>query len=614
MADGKVVIDVILEDGTVAKGVANIDKKLGGLRGSSERAAFSIGKIVTALGLVALAGKAIDTVRNALDGAIERYDTLNNFPRVLQQMGFDAGESSRAIQRLSDGIQGLPTTLDDVAKTAQRIAILTGDLDGAVETTLALNNAFISSGSSSADARRGLEQYVQMLSKGEVDLQSWKTLQETMGVALNETAKAFGFVGASAQNELYDALRDGEITFAQFNAKIIELSNAQDGFAERALTASGGIRTAWTNMRTAVVRGVTTILEAIDRVLEDTPYESIEGIISRIGQVLNFMLVQFANNIPVIAQKMMELKDRAVEIYNALEPWLPLIKNVLIALGGLTVTVAAVNTLHNAFLSVRAAIMAVQASFLVLGNAIRIVNAALLMNPIGLVIAAIIAAVALIYYYWEPIKDFFIKLWDGIRSATTNAWNGIKNFFTKTLANILNAVKRLFSDSVNAVKTKMNNTKEVIQDAFQWVLDFILGLGIKFFDAGKNIVTSIADGIKSAINKVTDAIGDITAKVRDYLPFSPAKEGPLRDLNKLDFGGPIQDSLKASLPDVQKVLSNLLTIEPRLSASTAAGGGTSTTNNYQSFGDINLDAKDLRHIADLIDMFNSLRQTSRQGV
>src|SRR5690625_6318316 len=132
-------------------------------------------------------------VKNALSISIVRYDTLNNFPRVMAQVGFDADMSQDAIDRLSDGIQGLPTRLDEVAATAQSIAIMTGDLDGAVDTTLALNNAFLASGASSADAERGLQQYVQRLSKGEVDLQSWRTLQETMPYALREKAEAIGF-------------------------------------------------------------------------------------------------------------------------------------------------------------------------------------------------------------------------------------------------------------------------------------------------------------------------------------------------------------------------------------------------------------------------------------
>ena len=297
MADGKVVIDVILEDGRVVKGVANVNKSLDGMTGSAKSAAKRIGEIAAALGLVGLARKAIDMVKRSIDGAISRYDTLNNFPRVMEQIGFSAEDSKKAIDRLSDGIQGLPTTLDDVASTAQRIAVMTGDLDGAVETTLALNNAFISSGSDAANASRGLEQYVQMLSKGEVDLQSWRTLQETMGVALNDVAKAFGYAGASAQNDLYDALKEGEITFDQFNKKLIELSNETGGFADRALTASGGIRTAWTNMGTAIVRGVTNIITAIDEFLADTPLKSIENIITNIGKVFFDVLDSMANNI-----------------------------------------------------------------------------------------------------------------------------------------------------------------------------------------------------------------------------------------------------------------------------------------------------------------------------
>ena len=255
MADGKVVIDVILEDGSVGKGVADLDRQLGGLGGSGEKASLGIGKIASALGLVYIAKKGIDLVRDSLDGAIDRYDTLNQFPKVMQMIGFDAQESEAAIGKLSDGIDGLPTTLDSVASTAQNIAVMTGDLDGAVDTTLALNNAFLASGASSSDAERGLQQYVQMLSKGEVDLQSWRTLQETMGVALRTVAGEFGFTGKAATNDLYDALKSGEITMDEFNDKLIEASNAQGGFADMASEASAGIKTSWTNMKTAVEIG-----------------------------------------------------------------------------------------------------------------------------------------------------------------------------------------------------------------------------------------------------------------------------------------------------------------------------------------------------------------------
>src|SRR5690625_1251780 len=163
MADGSVKIEVILDDSKVSGGVKKVEGRLGGIGNAAKRGIATVGKLAGALGLVGLAYKGIDMVKNSLDGAIDRYDTLNNFPRVMQQIGFDADESEAAINKLSDGIQGLPTRLDEIASTAQNIAVMTGDLDGAVDTTLALNNAFLASGASTADATRGMEMYKSML-------------------------------------------------------------------------------------------------------------------------------------------------------------------------------------------------------------------------------------------------------------------------------------------------------------------------------------------------------------------------------------------------------------------------------------------------------------------
>ena len=122
MADGRVIIDVDVNEKGAVRGVDNVNKRLGMIVSGGRRAAAGIRDMVTALGLAAAGAKALQMVNNALDGAIDRYDTLTGFPVVMQQLGFSAEESQKAIKRLSDGVQGLPTTLDSVAKTAQRIA------------------------------------------------------------------------------------------------------------------------------------------------------------------------------------------------------------------------------------------------------------------------------------------------------------------------------------------------------------------------------------------------------------------------------------------------------------------------------------------------------------
>lgn len=316
--DGSVTFETAMDTSGFTDGTGDINKQFQTIRKGAEAAASGLEKVPAKLdqtvssasrlsdivkggGALKLIEKGVDAVTASLDSAISRYDTMNRFPMMMQQLGYGADEAETAVQRLSGGIQGLPTTLDSVVSTAQRITILTGNLDGAVDTTLALNNAFLASGSSSDGAARGLEQYVQALSRGKFEAEEWKTMQETMGLALTRVAESFGFAGESAQNELYAALQSGEIRFSQFNDRLVQLNNGLGGFADMAQTSSVGIRTALTNMGTAMVRGTTTMVEALDEGLSQNKFESIQNVIETTGEVIEDSMNLAAPAIELVA-------------------------------------------------------------------------------------------------------------------------------------------------------------------------------------------------------------------------------------------------------------------------------------------------------------------------
>lgn len=260
MADGKVTIVVDVDGNKVKVLNDELDKTAQkGDRGSSSLKKFAVGSAV-----FQLAAKGAELLGEALGGAIQRFDTLESYPRVMQAMGHSTEDVTRSTKKLANGIEGLPTTLNEVVGTAQRLTSITGDINKSTDLTLALNNAFLASGSSSADASRGLQQFSQMLSAGKVDMQSWKTLQETMPYALQKTAESFGFAGQSAQNDFYTALKDGRITFDQFSKKLVELNGGVGGFAELAKSNSKGIQTSFGNLKNAVVKGVANTIKALD--------------------------------------------------------------------------------------------------------------------------------------------------------------------------------------------------------------------------------------------------------------------------------------------------------------------------------------------------------------
>ena len=305
-----------------------------------------------------LVDAAMSAIKSAVGGAVDRFDTLTKFPKVMEQIGFAAEDAEAATKKLKEGIQGLPTSLSEITANTQSIALLTGDLEEATDIALALNDAFLASGSTSADAARGLTQYSQMLSAGKVDMQSWKTLLETMGVALNDVAAEFGYTGATAKNELYSALQDGTITFNEFNNTLVNLdkgfSQVNDSFvsfADRALTSSEGIATSFQNIRTAIVTGLADMIAAIDSSMQNAG-------LGTIAQNLN-------NLKTVIASAFNAIKTVITTVLNAISPVLKNLSEnmdlVAISVGALVtkfVALKVIDTIRSKVTSFKGAIKA----------------------------------------------------------------------------------------------------------------------------------------------------------------------------------------------------------------------------------------------------------------
>lgn len=276
----------------------------------------------------------LDLMKSSLDKAIDRFDTLQRFPKVMQSLGHSSKDVAQSTKALADGIEGLPTTLDTVVGTTQKLTSITGNLKTSTKLTLALNNAFLASGASSEDASRGLQQYTQMLSAGKVDMQSWKTLQETMPYALQKTAESFGFAGKSAQNDFYAALRDGRISFDDFSKRLIELNKGTNGFAEMAKKNSEGIKTSFGNIVNAVAKGIANVIDAFDKMSKAVTGKSIAQNLDGIKTVVNNVFASIVNSIKAVTP----VVQTAVKVLGYLKPVLDPLLHIL---GGVVVGVLA---------------------------------------------------------------------------------------------------------------------------------------------------------------------------------------------------------------------------------------------------------------------------------
>lgn len=129
------------------------------------------------------------------------------------------------------------------------------------------------------------------------------------------------------------------------------------------------------------------------------------------------------------------------------------------------------------------------------------------------------AAVSTVKQKLDNMKNAYEQNGGGIRGIAAAAMEGIKGYYTAGFDFIntltggkLDGIKALWDSGLNKVKT-------VVSNAISW-----------FKESGSKVMDTFTEGIKAAVNKPVEAVKGALAKVRELLPFSDAKEGPLSQL------------------------------------------------------------------------------------
>ena len=199
---------------------------------------------------------------------------------------------------------------------------------------------------------------------------------------------------------------------------------------------------------------------------------------------------------------------------------------------------------------------------------------------------------------WEKAWDGLVQIFDGVvkilSAAVDFLWNTIKNYFNNGGKQVLNAVKDWWT---NVTTSFTQFQSRIIQGIANWIIGLVtrfvslrtqainnvralwslagslfrlgartvgnsvrgglsnvltyfrnlpgqigrtLGnLGSLLYNAGQNVVQGLINGIYNMIGNLASAASSMASTIRDYLPFSPAKEGPLSGL-----GNPEQSGMK----------------------------------------------------------------------
>lgn len=456
-------------------GIKNdISKALGG---SDVQSAVSghgktMGNVLTgaiAGAAAAATAKAISMVTGSINSAIARVDTMNNFPKIMSNLGYSAGDAKKSIDKMSKSLMGLPTSLDSMAGMVQQLAPLTGGLDEATNLSLALNNALLAGGKSTEIQANAMEQYTQMLSVGKVDMAAWRSMVSAMPGQMNQLSESMLGAGSGSM-DLYEALKTGEVGFGDFNEAILALNKdgvgAYASFAQQAKDSTDGIATGQANLNTAIVRGMANLIQKFKPMIDTflagvTAFAS--GFFESIGNVVDWVvankdwLAPLAIGLGVLAGGFMAINTAAT----------------IAAAGGLLKFVAA--TKLGA---------AAQLAFNLVMNA----------NPIMLIVTAIGALVAgLVYFFTQT--ELGKEIWANFTQFLGEAWTNISGFFTEAWENVIQPVFQkigeiatwLWENILSPVFTAIGGVVKWLADGFKLQFDLIVN-AFRFIGAAANLV------------------------------------------------------------------------------------------------------------------------------
>ena len=384
-----------------------------------------------------------------------------------------------------------------------------------------LDTAFVANGHSSevakqtysdlnavlGDSGQAVEasQHLAKLTDNEKDLQTWTDIctgvYATFGASLpieglteaaNETAKTGILTGG-----LTDALNWAGISEEKFQEKLDACSSEQER-QKLIMDTLNGTYSKASDQYKKTNKDVMDAQKAQEKLTDAFAEVGRVGepILTAIKEKVAEMVAAAVPHIENLIQKVKDISTWVKDNQDTIDAWVAVILGAGTAIGtfllilnwGTIMTAAA-----NAVKVVRTAILGM--------------NAAMLANPVGLVIAALAGLVVAFVYLWnnvEGFRKFWINAWNLIKSAASVAWTSIRKFFSDAWS----AIKKTWSAATGYFKGIWSGITKIYSNVKSWFAD-------KFRQAW-NGIKSIWNGAKSFFRGIWSSISGTFGNVAGW--------------------------------------------------------------------------------------------------
>lgn len=550
------------------------------------------------------ADKASETVKKLADiGATTPFDMpqLADATSLLMNFGFSADDAVDSMMMLGDISQGNAEKLNTIARAY-------GKMNSAQKVSLESINMMIDAGFNplqeiSEHTGESMQSLYDRISKGKVSVDE---ITESMVRSTSEGGKYFQSMDAQSQT------LDGRLS------TLSDTINSKLGEALQPI------------LQKAADEWIPNITNAIDNMDIDSVVSVIDEIVSSVGDLFGFIMnngdtiislvagigtamltwnVANMINGVVTAVKAFQMANEGATVAQALLNGVMNANPIMLVATLLAGLVTTIITLWNTNEGFRNTVISVWNAFKdTVGNVITSVGGFIdnliswfqsLPGRIGAFLGEVIGNVQnwasnMVSRASEAGSNFVGRVVSFISGLPSAVWN----WLSSALTNVWNFAGQLAQAGANAASGLVNN-----------IIDKVRSLPGQLYNWGVDMISGIADGIKSAIHKVTSAVSDVAGKIKSFLHFSRPDEGPLAEYESWmpDMVAGLSDSLRKASPELisqTEALANGMSDAFNVNGGVSASGGRSYDAMVEAFKDalsqvkIEMDDEEMGHFVD----------------
>ena len=129
---------------------------------------------------------------------------------------------------------------------------------------------------------------------------------------------------------------------------------------------------------------------------------------------------------------------------------------------------------------------------------------------------------------WGSVTDWLSGAAEAVSATLLSAWTGIGELTATAWAGVTESVSGAWTSIIEGISSFGASLLAGVSEAWNSVLAFFDGLNL--YESGAKLLETFIEGIMSRVSALVETVSGALSRVRSYLPFSDAHEGPLSQL------------------------------------------------------------------------------------